>query len=492
MGKKVKKKEAEVVKKDVKKKQVKEVKDSSSIYNVASLISLVSVIGLSIFAYTIYKDIVTVPDMPQLELNAWWGPNATGVQDTSIRPYRVVFSDAMNSEIRWLFEMYRKTAQKTKPPNLENTAWTYGVNSEAFAKIFNYWIFNYNFLERERFFNQFQQYRTNVQGLDVHYVHVKPKVDKNVKVLPLLLLHGWPGSVREFYEAIPLLTTVRPGYDFVFEVIVPSLPGFGFSQAPVRRGLSSHQIAIIMRNLMQRLGHKTYYVQGGNLGHIIGSNIATIFPEEVLGFHTNFPVNFSKYAQLVWMLGSLWPTFVANGHVDRMYPLGQKLKFYLEESGFAHLQATKPDTIGIALEDSPVGLANYMLDRFMIFTDPGNKFDPEGGLDKYFSYDKLLDNIMLYWISGSITTSMRVYKEMFADWDVERVLDRIPTPVPTWGLRFKHDIAHSPDFVLRWKYPNLLGTSNYDMGGHFAAFERPKEFSTSVFEATKEFLAFRK
>ncbi|XP_022837407.1 juvenile hormone epoxide hydrolase-like [Spodoptera litura] len=483
MAKKVKdRKEKKVVEKA-------EVKESNSVLTLASFVSLVAFAVLCMIVYNIYTDVVHVPEMPTFDLNKRWGANTTKPEDTSIRPYRIVFSDSMNLEIRWLFEMYRRYEMKK---SFNDTAWTYGVHSEAFSKIFNHWIFHYDFANRERFLNQFEQYKTKIQGLDIHYIHVKPKVEVNVKVLPLLLLHGWPGSIREFYEAIPLLTTERPGYNFVFEVIVPSLPGFGFSQAPVRPGLSPHQIAIIMRNLMQRLGHKRYYVQGGNVGHIIGSHMATIFPEEVVGFHSNFPVNFSKYAQWVWVLGSIWPTFVANENVDRMYPLGRKLKFYLEEFGFLHLQGTKPDTIGVALQDSPAGLATYILDRIMIFTDPANKLDPDGGMEKYYTYDQLLDNIMLYWISGSITTSMRIYKEIFEDSDMEKMIELIPTSVPTWGARFKNDLAYTPDFVLKWKYPNLLGTSNYNVGGHLAAFERPNEFSESIFQAVKAFVAFSK
>ncbi|XP_035454781.2 juvenile hormone epoxide hydrolase-like [Spodoptera frugiperda] len=490
MAKKAKKKEGEVAK-DRKENKVKkvDVKESNSVLTLATFVSLVAFAVLCAIAYNVYADVVYVPEMPTFDLNKSWGPNTTQPEDTSIRPYRIVFSDSMNLEIRWLFEMYRRREMQE---SFNDTAWTYGVHSDAFDKLFDYWIFRYDFAQREKFLNQFEQYRTKIQGLDIHYIHVKPKVEVNVKVLPLLLLHGWPGSIREFYEVIPLLTTERPGYNFVFEVIVPSLPGFGFSQAPVRPGLSPHQIAIIMRNLMQRLGHKQYYVQGGNIGHLIGSHMATIFPKEVVGFHTNFPVNFSKYAQWVWVLGSIWPTLVANEYVDRMYPLDKKVNFYLEEIGFLHLQGTKPDTIGIALQDSPAGLASYILDRMMIFTDPANKLDPDGGMKKYYTYDQLLDNIMLYWVSGSITTSMRIYKEIFEDSAMEKMIELIPTTVPTWGARFKNDLAYTPDFLLKWKYPNLLGTSNYNVGGHLAAFERPKEFSESVFQAAKAFLAFSK
>ncbi|XP_075986254.1 juvenile hormone epoxide hydrolase-like isoform X2 [Anticarsia gemmatalis] len=490
MGKKDKKKEKDVGKEIVKdkKKKSKVVKSEDGI-PIITAASAIILIGIAIYGYTVYQDLAQVPEMPELDLNVWWGQNTTEPQDTSIRPYRIVFSDAMESEIRWLFEMYRRPNKKK---SFEDTAWNYGVHSEAFAQFFSYWIFKYSFIQRPKFLNKFDHFKTNIQGLDIHYIHVKPNVDANTKVLPLLLLHGWPGSVREFYEAIPLLTTKREGYDFVFEVIVPSLPGFVFSEAPARRGLSPHQMAIIMRNLMHRIGHKQYYVQGGDFGHAVGSNIATIFPNDVLGFHTNLPVNFSKLAYLTWVFGSVWPTFVAGEHVDKLYPFADKVKFLLEEFGYMHLQSTKPDTVGIALQDSPAGLAAYVLDKFMIFTDPANKNDPEGGVQKYFTYDKLLDNIMLHWISGSIATSMRLYKECIADAEVEQVFSQIPTPVPTWGLRFKHELAHSPDFVLKWKYPNLVGTTNVDFGGHFAAFERPEEFSSDVFKAVKAFLSFKK
>ncbi|CAH0598206.1 unnamed protein product [Chrysodeixis includens] len=488
MGKKDKKKENDSAKVSKKKEVRKEQRKDKGV-NIVSAIPFLILVGLSMLAYRVYDDLTHIPATPELDFNRNWGPNASEPKDTSIRPYRIVFSDAMEGELRWLFEVYRRTLKKK---SFEDTAWTYGVHTDAFAKIFSHWVFKYSFRDRERYFNKFEQFKTNVQGLDIHYVHVKPKVDKNVMVVPLLLLHSWPGSVLEFYEAIPLLTAARPGYNFVFEVIVPSLPGFGFSQGAVRPGLSPNQIAVIMRNLMQRLGHKYYYVEGNGIGHNVGADLATIFPNEVLGFHSSSPVVPTNRAYLTWILGALWPTFVANGDADKLYPLGDKIKFYLEESGYLHLQATKPDTIGIALQDSPVGLASYILDRMMIMTDPANKFDPDGGLDKYFSYDKLLDNIMMYYVSGSITTSLRFFKENFDDYEVENAFARIPTPVPTWGLRLKNAFSYSPDFVLRWKYPNLVGTTSYDFGGQFIAFERPKEFVEDVFKAVKAFLELKK
>ncbi|KAJ0171738.1 hypothetical protein K1T71_012501 [Dendrolimus kikuchii] len=455
-------------------------------FSIIKVLLVLTSIGSTVFLYHMYTDLSSIPNTPDIDLNKWWGLNDTSAQDTSIRPYRIIFSEAMQEEIRALFEEHRRANRKIK--SFEDTAWAYGVHSDAFAQFFAYWLFTYSFRHRERFLNQFEHFKTNIQGLDIHFMRVKPKVEKDVKVVPLLLLHGWPGSVREFYEAIPHLTTSKPGYDFVFEVIAPSLPGFAYSQATTKPGLTPLHIAVIMRNLMHRLGFKQYFVQGGDYGHAIGSNMATLFPEEVLGFHTSMPVNFSKLAVLTLIVGEVWPTLVGGEFSDKMYPLNQKLKFYLEETGYMHLQGTKPDTIGIALLDSPVALANYILDRFMIFTNYENKLKPDGGLETYYSYDKLIDNIMLYWSTNSIITSLRLYKECLSNADEEQIMGRIPTKVPTWALRTKYELVHQPDFILKWKYSNLVGASNWDFGGHFAAFEKPEKFADDVFKGVREML----
>ncbi|XP_049881035.1 juvenile hormone epoxide hydrolase-like [Pectinophora gossypiella] len=468
-------------------KDEKETKKCRSCCKILLVLSSLAVALIAIASYQLYVKFTIIPDMPDLDLNIWWGPNTTERQDTSIRRFRIVFSDAMQEELRKKFEVYRAITSRKKSITED---WTYGTNSDALAQVFAHWQFKYTMSEREKFLNQFDHFKTNIQGLDIHFVHVKPKVDENVKVVPLLLLHGWPGSVREFYDVIPLLTTPRPGYDFVFEVIAPSLPGFLYSQAPTKPGLSNFQIAIIMRNLMHRIGFTKYYIQGGDYGHAIGTDMSTIFPQEVLGFHTNMPIHFSKLPTLVWMLGSIWPSIVANGLEDRMYPLKDKIENALEEFGYLHLQMTKPDTIGIALTDSPMGLLSYIIDRFIVFTDHTNKHLPDGGLSK-IDLTNFLDNVMLYWVTSSITTSMRIYKESGKSVE-ELILADIPTKVPTWGLRVKYELLQQPDYMLRWKFTNLLGSTTLDHGGHFAAFELPTEFAQDVFLAVKNFIDFMK
>lgn len=143
-----------------------------------------------------------------------------------------------------------------------------------------FWKTKYNWREREVFLNRFPHFKTYVDGLDLHFIHVKPQnVEKNINVLPLLLLHGWPGSVREFYDIIPLLTTPRKDVNFVFEVIAPSLPGYGFSEGASKPGLGAAQVAVVMKNLMERIGFKKFYAHGGDWGAIIVSHMGTLFPK---------------------------------------------------------------------------------------------------------------------------------------------------------------------------------------------------------------------
>lgn len=183
-------------------------------------------------------------------------------------------------------------------------------------------------------------------SLNIHYIHIKPTKTDGKTVVPLLLLHGWPGSVREFYDIFPLLTQPHPDSEFVFEVIAPSLPGFGWSEGAARKGFGSAENAVVMRNLMLRLGHNRFVIQGGDWGSIIGSHLATLYPENVIGYHSNFCMPKSLLSVLKLLVVSVWPTaFVDEKYVNQMFPLGEKLKLMLMESGSFHIQATKPDTL---------------------------------------------------------------------------------------------------------------------------------------------------
>ena len=236
-----------------------------------------------------------------------------------------------------------------------------------------------------------------------------------MKVLPLLLLHGWPGSVREFYDLIPLLTKPVSGRDFVFEVIVPSLPGYGFSEAAARPGLGAVEMSVVFKNLMNRLGFEKYYIQGGDWGGIIVQHMATLFPEQILGVHANMCFVNSVLSTAKLILGSVYPPLIVDNkeQESKLYPLSTMFSNLVLEMGYMHLQATKPDTVGVGLNDSPSGLAAYILEKFITWTNEEWKNLEDGGLTKKFSYADLLDNVMIYWVTGSITTSARLYSESF-------------------------------------------------------------------------------
>ncbi|XP_046972734.1 juvenile hormone epoxide hydrolase-like [Vanessa cardui] len=427
--------------------------------------------------------------LPQLDANEWWGPMDTkGKVDASIKPFQVKFTEEMIKDLKNRLQNKRQLV-----PPLEGIGFEYGFNSKEIDSWVKYWSEEYKFGEREKFFNKFPQYKTNIQGLNIHFIRVKPQVQPGVTVVPLLLMHGWPGSVREFYEAIPLLTKPVSGYDFVFEVIVPSLPGYGFSDAAVRPGLGTAQIGVIFKNLMNRLGHKKFYIQGGDWGAVVASQMATMFQNDILGMHSNMLIVQTGCNTLKTIVGAFFPSLIVESHLaDRMYPLWKYFSYLMEEFGYMHLQATKPDTVGVALTDSPTGLLSYILEKFSSWTRFEHRTLVNGGLTFRFSKDQLIDNLMVYWSTNSITTSMRLYAENMSNKNRALGIEKFPTSVPTWGLQAKNELFYQPPNLLRHKYSNLLGVTVLDDGGHFFAFEMPKVFADDVFKAVKLFREFHK
>lgn len=356
---------------------------------------------------------------------------------------------------------------------LEDVAFEYGYNSKQLDKFIKYWRDTYltSWQEHQDFLNKFPQFTAQVQGLNIHYIHVKPtlKANENVKVFPLLLLHGWPGSVREFYEILPLLITPKNG--IAFEVIAPSLPGFAWSEGTSKKGLAPEKMAVIMRNLMLRVGYEKFYVQGGDWGSIVGNGVATLFPQNVLGFHSNMMSIRTPMSMIKTFIASFYPSyFIEKRYVSYMYPFSKTFKFLMEESGYFHLQATKPDTIGIALSGNPVGLAVYMLEKFSTATNRQYRKLQDGGLDKDFKIDALIDNLMIYYLSNCPTTAGRIYKEAIHG----TPLDRVAVTVPYGIAHFKEEISHQLAFILTEKFKHLVHETFHAHGGHFAALQLPQ------------------
>ncbi|XP_008558713.1 juvenile hormone epoxide hydrolase 2 [Microplitis demolitor] len=431
--------------------------------------------------FYLQKSSTVTPELP----NTWWGPGKENLNaDKTVRQFEILFTDEQVNDLKNRLKNTRDLA-----PPLEGSGWTYGI-SGTFVKnnVVNYWLNKYDFKKRIAYLNKYDQYKTNIQGLDIHFIHVKPKNVQGRPVIPLLILHGWPGSVREFYEIIPMLTTPQADRDFVFEVIAPSLPGFGFSSPAVRPGLGSKEMAVVLKNLMLRLGFDKFYTQGGDWGSVIVGQMAALFPQHVLGVHSNFCSVLGFKVTLKTFLFSLFPSLLLpeEDH-HRLYPMKKHFFNRLLETGYLHIQATKPDTVGIGPSDSPASLAGYVLEKFSSATNSANKVKDDGGLYDKFTPDTLIDNLMMYWIPNSMTTAMRIYAESF---NLRSGLAEMawPIKVPSACAQFPHELLYYPPSLLKEKYMDLVQVSRMPRGGHFAALEEPKLLSDDVwkFVATVE------
>jgi len=452
--------------------------------DMVSFIALIVVI-VAIGVGVVYYKLTSPGEVPKFDPKQYWGPGKEPQKlDTSIKPFKINFPDKDLEDLKWRLEHVRPLA-----PPLEGMQQQYGMNTNLLKDIIEFWKTKYDWKERQVYLNQFPQYKTNIQGLDIHYLHIKPKNPGNKKVLPLLIVHGWPGSVREFYDVIPIFTNPNSSRDYVFEVIAPHIPGYGFSQAAAKPGLGANQVAVVMKNLMERLGFSQYYCQGGDFGAIILQALSVLYPEKVLGFHTNMAYVGTPLSYLKYFFGALYPSWVVRPeHKYRVYPLWNKFESRIAETGYLHLQATKPDTIGVGTTDSPAGLAAYLLEKFTSGTNIGWQKREDGGLLEKFTYTNLLDNVMIYWLTGTATTSFRLYAETFSKKNMGQNIMRQPLQVPTAIARYRYDFYMS-DGIIGELYPKNLQLSDIE-GGHFAAFELPNVFADDVFSAVDKFIKY--
>ncbi|XP_041638409.1 epoxide hydrolase 1 [Cheilinus undulatus] len=413
--------------------------------------------------------------------DGWWGAGAPseGEEDVTIRPFKVSTSD---EEIE---DLYRRIDQTRPVPSLEDSQFHYGFNSQYLQKVISYWRNDFDWRSQVDKINQYPHFKTKIEGIDVHYLHVKPKkVPEGSTALPLIMVHGWPGSFYEFYGLIPLLTEPADQDDLVFEVICPSIPGYGFSEASRKKGFDSVCAARIFHKLMKRLGFQQFYAHGGDWGWLVTTNMAQLEPKTVKGLHVNFapPSKPGPSIMLSIMLGRHFPKLFGFTDLDvqRLFPCMDKLVVEpIKETGYMHIQATKPDTVGRGLNDSPVGLATYILEKFSTWTSHDFRNLEDGGLTRKFSLDDLLTNVMIYWTSGCIISSMRFYKENFGQ-GLDQPHARIPVYVPTGFACFPNELMHTPKLWVKQKYRKLVTYTCMARGGHFAAMEEPQLMAEDI------------
>ncbi|KAJ8248626.1 hypothetical protein GJAV_G00244020 [Gymnothorax javanicus] len=360
--------------------------------------------------------------------DGWWGPaERPPSEDGKIYPFLVKTTD---EEIQ---DLHRRIDQTRFTQPLDEGQFHYGFNSKYLRKVVSYWRRQFDWKEQVKVLNKYPHYKTKIEGLDVHFVHVRaPHRPEGQATRPLMLVHGWPGSFFEFYKILPLLTESQDG--LVFDVVCPSIPGYGFSEAPHKQGFNSLACARVFLKLMERLGYPEFYLQGGDWGSLITTNMAQMKPECMKGLHLNM---FSVTRGGLGMLLSLL--------------IGPYLPFL----------ATKLDTAGCGLNDSPVGLAAYILEKFSTWTDFQNRGLEDGGLERKFSLDDLLTNVMLYWTTGSIISSMRFYKENLSEDPSKRVDGRTGVYIPRSGCISSRAAALPPILTLGfvfgspWNIPQL-------------------------------------
>ncbi|NP_001121449.1 epoxide hydrolase 1 precursor [Xenopus tropicalis] len=417
--------------------------------------------------------------------DGWWGPGVRpdNEGDEEIHPFKI---ETTEEELKDLFDRIDHT-RYSEP--LEGSRFNYGFNSTPLRKVVAYWRNTFNWRKQLDILNKFPHFKTKIEGLDIHFIHVKPPhLPGGRTAIPIIMVHGWPGSFYEFYKIIPFLTDPGShGLDtqYIFEVICPSIPGYSFSEASHKQGCESVAVARIFYKLMRRLGFREFYAQGGDWGSLICTNLAQIAPNQVKGLHINMAAAFpTKLPQILSVvLGQRFPGLFGlhDEDVRRIFPFFKKVVSHvIKESGYMHLQATKPDTAGCGLNNSPVGLAAYILEKFSTWTDPDFRDHEDGGLERKFSLDDLLTNIMIYWLSGSIVSSMRFYKEVVGKGFGTAKHDRVQVTVPTGVASFPNELVHCPPFWAKQKYVNIISFNYMPRGGHFAAFEEPELLAKDV------------
>ncbi|XP_070398220.1 epoxide hydrolase 1 isoform X2 [Nothobranchius furzeri] len=413
----------------------------------------------------------------------WWGAGEkTLSEDHTIYPFSVKTSD---EEIK---DLHRRIDSFRFSDPLEDCGFNYGFNSTYLKKVVSYWRNEFDWKKQVAMLNKYSHFRTKIEGLDVHFIHVRQAVRGDQKVLPLMLVHGWPGSFYEFYKILPLLTQSQDGV--AFEVVIPSIPGYGFSEAPYKQGFNSLAVARIFLTLMERLGFSQFYVQGGDWGSLITTNMAQMKPDCVKGLHLNMCMSTRGFKVLLSLIiGPYLPFLVGFSREDvrRLFPFFEKNVWeVLRESGYLHIQATKPDTAGCGLNDSPVGLAAYILEKFSTWTKKTNRDLVDGGLERKFSLDDLLTNVMIYWTTGSIVSSMRFYKENFKTNPESRIDAKTGIFVPTGLAAFPQELMHCPKSWAQIRYRNICSYTFMPAGGHFAAFEEPRLLADDIFQFVKK------
>jgi len=372
-----------------------------------------------------------------------------------VAPFRVEVPDAVLGDLQ-----HRLDATRFPEP-LPGAGWDYGTDAAYLRELVAYWRDGYDWRATEARLNGLSHATTEIDGQRIHCVHVRSPVPD---ALPLVLTHGWPGSIVEFLDVIgPLTDPAAHGGDAAdaFHVVAPSLPGYAFSGPTHDRGWEPGRTARAWAELMARLGYPRYVAQGGDWGAFVTTQLALADPDHVAGIHVNM---------LAPNPGSDDPSSFTP---DEQAALAALTTYLDVEGGYFRIQSTKPHTLGFALDDSPAGLGAWIVEKFRAWSDC------DGDIETVFTKDQLLDNVMLYWVTGTATSSVRYYYEFTDALQHGRLPLGARTEIPTGYTRYPKEILRTS---RRWaeRDHHLVHFADQPRGGHFAAMEQPALFVDDV------------
>jgi pimeloyl-ACP methyl ester carboxylesterase len=373
-------------------------------------------------------------------------------------PFKLRIPDADIADLRV------RLARSRFPDQAPGDAWAYGTDVAYLRGLVEYWRDGFDWRAQEAALNAFPQFRVGIDGLDLHYLHVDG-VGPNP--MPLLLLHGWPGSVFEFLEIIPLLTDpVRFGGDArdAFTVVAPSLPGYGLSFQPGQKRFGVPEMADCVATLMHDvLGYSRFGAQGGDWGAAVTSRLGYAHADRMIGIHIN-----------MMMAAGRDPAAFQNPTEEEKRYLGELTHWTREETGYQWIQGTRPQTLAFALTDSPAGLAAWIVEKFRAWSDCG------GDVERAIGRDRMLADISLYWFTGAIGSSFwPYYARMHRPWPIP---DRGTITVPTGYCEFPREILHPPKSLAARTYTDIRRWTVMPRGGHFAAMEQPQALAAEIRE----------
>jgi pimeloyl-ACP methyl ester carboxylesterase len=367
-----------------------------------------------------------------------------------VRPFQISATDAQLEDLR-------RRLQATRWPEREAVDdWSQGIPLAYVQEVCAYWAEKYDWRAREARLNAFDQWKTGIDGLDIHFVHVR---SPHETAKPLVITHGWPGSIVEFHKVIgPLTDPSAHGGDpaDAFHVVCPSLPGYGWSDKPAQPGWDVDKIARAWSQLMLRLGYGRYFAQGGDWGAMVTTSIGIQDTEHCAGIHLNMPIAPPDPATLSDLTEAEKSAMAGMQHYQQW------------DSGYSKQQSTRPQTLGYGLVDSPAGQAAWILEKFWSW------MDCNGHPENVLSRDELLDNVMFYWLPASAASSARLYWESFNSVNMD------PVTVPTGASIFPKEIFRSSKRWVETRFKNLVHFNELEKGGHFAAFEVPETFVDEV------------